>query len=616
MITTVVDFESFYDTKNGISAGQQGVANYTACADAYIVSVVDDQGLGWCGTIEEARIEFPESFWRYLDRQVWAANSNFDYTFAQKYFPEVSEGKPWKCVLDLAKFNQLPHFLAGVVKTVYKQKLDKSIRDGMDGRHFDDLKEEEQIQLQEYCLNDSVVTLKLVQDLPKMSPVEERLAEHTRMTCRRGVHIDIPKVDADMTLLKEVQHAALQHIPWRNDSKPLSPLALARFCTAQGLPKPKSTAKGDEECEDFMDVHPQLMDVIGAMRDFRRCNVALKKGALFQAYVKPDGTMPMDLLYCGAPHTRRWSSKGINLQNLLKDPWVIEGEFDKKAGNHQKEGVHYVWPRHWVTPRPGKKFLIFDLAQIEPRCLNWIVGNEDMLEAVRAGYGIYEAYAQAFKRWRGNAGTLKITDPKLYANCKAEVLGLGYGMGHTKYRVEAAKSGVILDFAQANEAVARFRKDNPKVPAMWSKFNHQISSAMLSKSKQIDIEMPTGDWLRHFDVCEFRDPKTRKQGYRSTVVKGLWDHNSVLSIWGGVLFQNCVQRMARDVLAESILRLEDAGLPVIFHAHDEVIIEVDEDDKTVQDGLRTAEEIMKKEPEWAEGLPLGVEGGVFTSYTK
>jgi DNA polymerase len=72
--------------------------------------------------------------------------------------------------------------------------------------------------------------------------------------------------------------------------------------------------------------------------------------------------------------------------------------------------------------------------------------------------------------------------------------------------------------------------------------------------------------------------------------------------------------MARDVIAEAIIRLESAGLPVLFHAHDEVILEVDLDNK--EEAKAEAIRLMTQTPEWAEGLPLAVEGDFCDRYTK
>lgn len=84
--------------------------------------------------------------------------------------------------------------------------------------------------------------------------------------------------------------------------------------------------------------------------------------------------------------------------------------------------------------------------------------------------------------------------------------------------------------------------------------------------------------------------------------------------YGGALFQNSVQGIARDILAQAVLNLEAAGLPVILHVHDEVILEVDE--ATADQDFTKAVQIMSTAPDWAPGIPLAVEGHVLDRYEK
>ena len=236
--------------------------------------------------------------------------------------------------------------------------------------------------------------------MPPMSPIEEKIATHTRMMNRRGVHIDVDLLDADKTKLEAMRHDAFRSIPWYRDEKPLSYPALVKYCNHLNIPAPKSLAKGNDECEDFMEVHPALKEVIGNMRRFRKANTMLKKAETLQTRLSDDNVLQMDMLYCGAPHTRRWSSKGFNVQNLDKEP-LMTGVEDQS-----------VWTRKWLIPKAGHIFGVYDFAQVEPRCLNWLAGNEAMMEALRLGFSYYEAYVKAAKQeayfgWSGTPDTLK-----------------------------------------------------------------------------------------------------------------------------------------------------------------------------------------------------------------
>jgi DNA polymerase len=89
----------------------------------------------------------------------------------------------------------------------------------------------------------------------------------------------------------------------------------------------------------------------------------------------PNGRLNCDLKYGGA-HTMRWTGGGgLNLQNLHKEAW---------------QGIYL---RSLLVPEPGKKFVICDLSQIEPRILAWMVGDEALLDLLRQGFGVYEAMA-------------------------------------------------------------------------------------------------------------------------------------------------------------------------------------------------------------------------------
>lgn len=601
MKKVVVDFESYYSKKDGISVTTQGNANYFAASDAYLVSIVSDD-IEFCGTIEQAREQFPESFWSDPNIQFAAANANFDQGWAEKYGWETAH--PWHCILDHAKFHQLPDSLPGVSKVVLGKKVDKTLRDEMDGVDFWTLPEEKQQALVEYCLTDSVEEKKIWDRLPPMSPVEEKIAAYTRMTNNRGVYVNSDLVEEDKTRLHKMRFDAFNTIPWHATDKPLSYTALSKWCGKMGIPVPASTAKNDEECSDLMSDHPALNEVLSTMRAFRKTNTIVKKADSLLARLRPDSTLPLELLYCGARHTRRWSSRGFNIQNLDREPLKV-GDTD-------------VWTRRWITPRPGKVFLILDFAQIEPRCLNWLVGNDELINAMRSGFGIYEAHARLTMGWKG--GKLKDEDPNLYKLAKARVIGAGYGCGaNTFVSVAKAQAQLDISLSEARAAVDGYRKSNPRVTQLWKRFDSIIRQGLLDKEKAIALELPTGDLLHHFHLQTYLKtfPDGRKgSATKSFTIKGDFGHDSIQSnLWGGVLTENFIQRMARDLMVEAILNLEAAGLPVLFSSHDEVIIEVD-DDASKTDAEKTALEIMRTPPEWAPGLPLEVEGGFERHYTK
>jgi DNA polymerase len=132
-------------------------------------------------------------------------------------------------------------------------------------------------------------------------------------------------------------------------------------------------------------------------------------------------------------------------------------------------------------------------------------------------------------------------------------------------------------------------------------------------ARTLKVEMPTGEFLRHFQVRGWIKGESR--GIESLTIRGDYSQQSRQSrLWGGTLTENVTQRMARDVLADSLLRLERAGFTVVFHAHDEVVLAVPE--QGAKDCFEEAKRVMEVAPEWAPDLPLQVEGGLSDTYTK
>jgi DNA polymerase len=345
---------------------------------------------------------------------------------------------------------------------------------------------------------------------------------------------------------------------------------------------------------------PRLNQIVQAVRQYRKSNVNVGKIQAILDRTRPDGMMPMDLIFCGARHTRRWVSRGVNVHNLAREAYELDADDEE----------NYVWTRELLIPREGKKFLIADYSQIEPRCLQWLVGNETLLAAIRSGMNIYEAYGRFSGQWSESGPLNKHTNALLYASMKEQVLGLGYGMGADKYFLTTQKKGLPFTEAECAKSVKDFRARNKGIVSLWYQMDDVIKRAAC-KDHELSVELPTGEALRYFEV-----KATQDRSYQGINTRGVRHGNSLQkSLWGGTLTENVVQRMARDVLGDAILRLEKAGLPVIFHAHDEVIAEVDEN-VDEREAKREIESIMGKEPAWARGLPLGVEAQFATHYLK
>lgn len=105
-----------------------------------------------------------------------------------------------------------------------------------------------------------------------------------------------------------------------------------------------------------------------------------------------------------------------------------------------------------------------------------------------------------------------------------------------------------------------------------------------------------------------------KYGRNGLTYEGITENKkwSRIETYGPKLVENIVQGTARDLLGESMLRVEKMGYPIVMHCHDEIIAEV-------QEGIGSVEEmcqVMAEQPEWAKGLPLRADGYECTFYKK
>jgi DNA polymerase I-like protein with 3'-5' exonuclease and polymerase domains len=322
-----------------------------------------------------------------------------------------------------------------------------------------------------------------------------------------------------------------------------------------------------------------------------------------QRRIMSDGRLNYELKYGGA-HTMRWSGGGgLNLQNLQKEAW---------------QGIYL---RSLLIPEPGKMFIVCDLSQIEPRVLAWIVGDEPLLGLLRQRFGVYEAMAMSWGMWAGTAGTLKKSDPALYAFMKSMTLGCGYGMGSEKFRVKCAEVGIEMSPEEARGRIALFRDRNPLIVRKWHEFDRELQRHL--RQREATLYLPSGRALHYPNLRRRRrpltmevDPATGKVTIhpgKEEIVADVYGEKGAetISLWGGVLVENAVQSLARDVFADGLLRLDKAGVRVVLHAHDEVVCEVSPDVKP-----EDIETLLTVPPGWAKKLPLGAEAKEVIHYVK
>lgn len=609
-----VDFEAYYDAEVTLKE----LGNWHYCRhpknDPFLVSLFDGEHL-WVGC--------PKKFnWQSLDdRELLSHNASYD---EEQYLATVERGfwkpcryKAWHCTADLAVWATGHRDLAGAVEAAFGVVISKQVRSDAKGKTRRDLEAEGSwAAMLEYAGDDAKWCWKLWEKFGTKWPERERrISKLNRERGRYGVRIDVAELRRCLSLCRRVVLESTAKLPWvAAGKKPGSPKGVAEECRKAGIPCPpvKTGPNGDpEEAEEWLEVYGSKLPWVKALKDLRRGKKMLATLEKIESRIRSDDTMPFSLLYWGA-HTGRFAGTGgINFQNFNKEPLFPEHDPLKKG----------IDVRGLIIARPGKRFAIVDLSQIEPRGLNYLIGNESLLSQIRSGMAIYEAFARSSMNWTG--GNLKKANKYLYNLAKAQVLALGYGAGWEKFItmalqpmygnldlcadddkvamqhsldkkfyveeervVEGKKRYYPVEYVEgahkaldrffiatgpegipvreqvygcnARRIVEAFRKANPLITGLWETLNNGLREAAAEK-RDFVMDLPDGSTLTYRN-CRFEKRRKidKKTGEAYTKTEVRFDSgNHSEGTYGGKLTENLVQSFARHVFVEGVLRVED-----------------------------------------------------------
>lgn len=660
-----IDFETFYGSKLGYTVKGTTPRNYAAhpLFDPYLLSLTDAVGT-WCGP----RADFLD-FARVSGRDAVAQNAAFDsaiWTEAQTrgLLPMDCSPREWYCSADLTSYLCNRRALSEAVLHLYGESISKQVRSDANNKRWpQDFSEKERADMVEYGGGDTKWAHRIWTDHAHKFPEKERrLSSLTRRQGYRGVRLNTALLDEYIGQTHEMIKATENLIPWIKDTddeswdtlgverKPTSTKMIAEQCRKSKIPCPPVKSHfddGEERYQEWVLAYEKANPWIAALTSWR----SIKKVHL--TFVKMKGRlfgdiMPFGLKFWGA-HTGRWSGDGgLNMQNLRKDP-ILADENSLMVTNEatlQTAYKHFetlgVWPewvrfaidiRKLIIPREGKKMIICDLSQIEARITRWFAGDHEILKAVAGGMSIYTAHARATLGWTGG-NELKTQNKEMYALAKARELALGFGCGPKKFinmamtlagvditkddpewiEFKDAMTGKVTKVSgygrRSKLEVADYRAKNLGVVNFWNQLNDGLRSSV---GENMELELPSGRSLNYFGVRRsmkiVKNEETGKPEQRWEItaeVGGDREH-----YYGGKLAENMVQATARDVFGEHLLAVEDAGLDILFTAHDEAVIEAGLDVTP-----RDVEELMSRCPDWLKGCPIGCEAQEVPHYKK
>jgi DNA polymerase I-like protein with 3'-5' exonuclease and polymerase domains len=310
------------------------------------------------------------------------------------------------------------------------------------------------------------------------------------------------------------------------------------------------------------------------------------------------GKFPVPLRYYGA-HSGRWSGQdSVNLQNL-----------PSRGDNAGKIKKAILAPEGYVV-------IDCDSAQIEARVLAWLAGQDELVQAFKDKQDVYrlmaaKIYGIPTADVTSGAGSQRQVG-------KTVVLGAGYGVGHVKLQAFLkTQAGVVVSLDEAKRIIDTYRSASFKIADFWRSAGDALTSLLTGQTMQVDaigliravpgkgLTLPSG---LHIQYPNLRSITNAENGKRELVYtsKGL-----PVRIYGGKVVENICQAVARQVVAEQMLRVSKR-YKVVLTVHDAVaIIAKKEEAAEAQAHL---EECMSWNPKWATGLPLACESGVGASY--
>lgn len=435
----------------------------------------------------------------------------------------------------------------------------------------------------------------------------------------RGVGIDMDLVRAALLLDEETSAAAKEQLKTLTGlDNPNSVMQLKKWLDEQGL---QVQSLGKEQVTEILSdaETPNLVREALLLRQ-ATSNSSIKKYDMLNNATCRDDRVHGILQFYGATRTGRWAGRLLQVQNLPRGslkPHELATARDFVKANDM-EALDMIWGdvpevlksliRSALIPSDGHEFIVSDFSAIEARVIAWLAGETWVLDTFREGHDIYKATAnQMF-----HLGGVDKVDKAMRQRGKVATLALGYQGGTGALQAMGAlKMGIKEDELQG--LVNAWRTANPNIVKFWRRVEAAAKRALEFGTKVslrgtgisfyvrdtfLMIGLPNGRSIAYANAT-LEDGRIRYEGKSMTS-----STFQKLDTYGGKLVENIVQATARDVLGESMIRLEKLGYKIVAHVHDEVILDVPK-------GITNIDEIneqMAINPEWTEGLPLAAAG--------
>lgn len=388
------------------------------------------------------------------------------------------------------------------------------------------------------------------------------------------------------------------------------------------------------------DCSPQVQRMLEIRQELGKTST--KKYDAIESAVCPDGRVRGLLQFYGAGRTGRWAGRLVQVQNLPRtymEPLELARDLVKGRKFAALKLIYGSIPdalsqliRTAFIAKPGNVLIDADFSAIEARIISWLAGEEWRLEVFRTHGKIYEASAS--QMFGVPIDRIKKGNPEYALRQKGKVaeLALGY-QGSTGALINMGALDMGIPQEDLPDIVSRWRDANRRIRDLWYEMNAaavqvitqggsvSVNKVVISNEFNYEqdksfmtITLPSRRKLYYIEPeigqNQWGGPTISYMGMDQTTKK--WKR---IETYGGKLVENCVQAIARDCLAQAIERLEAEGLPVVFHIHDEVVLDT-KPWASKEEMLSKIIEIMSRPIPWAPGLPLSADGWVGKFFKK
>lgn len=569
-----------------------------------------------------------------------AFNASFELTCISSHLKEWIDPSQWRCTMVHAMLAGYPTSLEKVAEVMnlleqkdkagkmlikyFCQPCEPTARNNMRTRNLPAHDPYKWDDFKKYCKQDveteRAIRIKL--DKVEFPSREQTLWNLDQAINRTGVLVDDVFVQAALDLANRFKQEAME-----------------RAQELTGLDNPKSGAQLkqwlSEEIEDEVTslnkkAIPDLLATVDSekAKEVIQLHQQLSKSSLskyekMQSMMNPDHRVRGLFQFYGASRTGRWAGRGVQLQNLpqnhLNDLELVR----EMVLNNEYDMIQLLYPSitaalselvrtSFVAPQ-GKTFVIADFNAIEARVIAWLANEKWVMDVFANNGKIYETTAA-----RMFDIPLENVTKDLRQKGKVAVLSCGYGGGPNALRKMAPQ----MEETDLRQMVTLWRSANPHICHLWVDTESACKEAIehpgvgytfqrglkaIVRQGRLQIVLPSGRSLNYLHPS-IVEKQIQYEGYDSTDGSRVWGQ---VRTYGGKLVENIVQAIARDCLAEAMLRVSEVPfLKIVMHVHDEIVCEAN-----TSEALSTLLRIMNQPIEWAPELLLKA-AGYSTNYYK